>query len=144
MTPPPEHFPRIHSAALPPGFQPADEGEPQVILFFRIYAGLACFSGLATALFGVYRMVRERSSSGFDFSFWVILTILSSIAFFSHLIGILAPRRPWMHVVGIVLLGVGLLSSCLSWVVNVPLLIYWLKPEVKRWFDTGADGPAPR
>ncbi|MCS6901226.1 MAG: hypothetical protein RMJ98_16440 [Myxococcales bacterium] len=127
--------PRIYSAALPPGHTLADEGEPQVILYFRLYAGFVSFSGLGSALFGVYMMVRDRASN--DFLSWVVISVIGTLGFFSHLLGVLSPRRPWMHVVGIVLLGVGLFLSCLSWIVNIPLLLYWLKPEVKRWFETG-------
>jgi hypothetical protein len=126
--------PRIYSAALPPGHTPADEGEPQVVFYFRLYAGFVSLSGLGSALLGVYVMVRERASGGFGF--WLVLSAMGTLGFFSHLLGVLSPRRPWMHVVGIVILGVGLLSNCLSWIVNIPLLLYWLKPEVKRWFDT--------
>ena len=134
MTGEPES-PRILSAALPPGYNPEDEGEPQVILYFRIYSGLVSFSSLCVALFCVYQMVLKRAQEE-DVVMLLVLSGMSTLGLFSHLLGVLAPRRPWMHVVGVLILGLGLLSSCLSWVVNLPLLIYWLKPEVKRWFDT--------
>ncbi|MCU0659608.1 MAG: hypothetical protein MUF64_31380 [Polyangiaceae bacterium] len=127
--------PRILSAALPPGYTPQDEGEPAVVLYFRIYSGLVSLSSLGIALFTVVGIIKQRADPD-GVGLTLVFFAASSLGLFSHLIGVLSPRRPWMHVVGIVILGLGLLSSCLSWVVNLPLLIYWLKPEVKRWFDT--------
>lgn len=134
MTQPPQ-APRIVSAALPPGYTPEDEGEPQVLLFFRIYSGLVSFSGLVIALYCVYHLVQNRKEFS-EATAWFLFSGMGTLGFFSHLLGVLAPRRPWMHVVGIIILGLGLVSSCFGWIVNLPLLLYWLRPEVKRWFET--------
>jgi len=133
MQPPPG--PRLISAAMPPGYAPQEEGEPQAVAYFRIYCGLASLSGVATALFSTYQLVQHRARGG-EMTLWMIALVMGSVGFFAHLLGVLTPRRPWMHVAGIVVLGIGLLSSCSCWVVNIPLLIFWLKPEVKHWFDS--------
>lgn len=130
----PHYPPRIASAALPPGYNPESNGEPQVLLYFRIYAGIISFSGLVTTLFSVYKIVQERGND--SIVFWFISAGLGTIGLFTHLLGLASPRRPWMHTAGILLIGIGMLTSCLCWLTNIPLLLYWLRPEVKRWFDT--------
>jgi hypothetical protein len=48
-------------------------------------------------------------------------------------IGLFLPRRPWAWVYGLILLGLGL-TSCCTWPITIPLLIQWLKPEMKARF----------
>lgn len=43
------------------------------------------------------------------------------------------PRRPWVWVYDLVLIILGL-TSCITWPLTIPLLIYWLKAETKWWF----------
>ena len=43
------------------------------------------------------------------------------------------PRKSWVWVVGIVLICLGLTSACCL-PVCIPLLIYWLKPEMKAFY----------
>ena len=47
------------------------------------------------------------------------------------------PRRPWAWVYHLVLIGIGLTSVCCI-PVCIPLLIFWLKPETKRYFGRQA------
>lgn len=129
--------PRFISSALPPGHDYQDADEPQVVLFFRLYSGLVSFSGVGMALFGVFKIAQEQAAGRSDLGGWMVMVGLGALGFFSHLLGLLTPRKPWMHLAGILILGMGMLSSCLGWVFNIPLLLLWLKPEVKRWFDSG-------
>lgn len=43
------------------------------------------------------------------------------------------PKRPWTWVLGIVLIGIGL-TSCCCLPASLPLLLAWLKPELKQAF----------
>jgi hypothetical protein len=44
------------------------------------------------------------------------------------------PRKPWNWIVGIALIGIGM-TSCCCLPACIPLLIYWLKPETKAYFE---------
>ena len=48
-------------------------------------------------------------------------------------VGFFLPRRPWSWVYGLVLICLGL-TSCITWPITIPLLIQWLKPEMKARF----------
>jgi hypothetical protein len=43
------------------------------------------------------------------------------------------PKKPWAWIVGIVLICIGMTSACCL-PAAIPLLIFWLKPENKRFF----------
>jgi hypothetical protein len=45
-----------------------------------------------------------------------------------------APRKPWAWVVGIVALAGSILPFIITAAGAVPLLLYWGRPEVKRYF----------
>ena len=50
--------------------------------------------------------------------------------------GVFAPRRRWVWTFDVVLIAIGM-TSCCCMPVTIPLLIYWIKPEVKTYFETG-------
>jgi hypothetical protein len=43
------------------------------------------------------------------------------------------PRRPWVWVYHLVLIAIGMTSACCL-PVTVPLLVFWIRPEVKAYF----------
>jgi len=55
------------------------------------------------------------------------LAILCALPFF-------LPRKPWVWIYDLVIICIGL-TSCCTMVASIPLLIYWLKPDVKAWFE---------
>ena len=52
------------------------------------------------------------------------------------LVGAFVPRRPWGWIYSVILIGLGLTSCCLL-PATIPLLIYWIKPEVKQYYNFG-------
>ena len=48
-------------------------------------------------------------------------------------VGLFLPRRSWGWAYGLVLLILGL-TSCCTWPATIPLLIQWIKPEMKARF----------
>ena len=48
-------------------------------------------------------------------------------------VGLFSGRRSWGWVYGLVLIGLGA-TSCCTWPITIPLLIQWLKPEMKARF----------
>lgn len=53
--------------------------------------------------------------------------------------GPLLPRRRWAWVVGLVLICIGMTSTCCL-PVSIPLLIWWIKPETKEYYYGGGPG----
>ena len=105
----------IPSAALPPGYEPdSSGGQPDVVLFFRIYAGLVCLGGASAACWGLYEGVQRMHYGGFQLIGPVFYGILGVFLFAAYLLGVVLPRRSWMHTVGIIQLGLGILGSCCS------------------------------
>ncbi len=51
-----------------------------------------------------------------------------------HVIGVVAPRRPWGYVYGFVVCGMAFMcGGC--WFLAIPLLLYWLTPETRAWHE---------
>jgi len=49
-------------------------------------------------------------------------------------VGLLAPRRKWGWVYALVVICLGL-TSCCTMPACIPLLIFWLKPETKAYYN---------
>jgi len=49
-------------------------------------------------------------------------------------VGVFLPREPWAWIYGIVTIGIGM-TSCATLPFCIPLLIFWIKPETKAYFD---------
>ena len=45
----------------------------------------------------------------------------------------LLPAKPWVWIYGIVLIAIGMTSACCL-PATIPLLVFWIKPEVKSYF----------
>ena len=43
------------------------------------------------------------------------------------------PKKPWVWIYGIVLIGLGMTSACCL-PATIPLLIFWIKPETQHFF----------
>jgi hypothetical protein len=130
------------SAGLPPGYTPeATGGAPLVVLFFRIYCGLIAFLCLTANAFMVWMFLKtpaprvhhsgDKMALAFGVAFCGVIMLFAA----GHAVGVACPRRNWMYAVGLVLLGLGVLSSCAPFA--IALLIFWVKPEVRAWLEAG-------
>ena len=94
---------------------------------------LACLAG-GIALFGFAEEIaaKDRSSSPNEFRVMGVMFILISLPL--TLLFVIAPvlkgKVGW--ILGFVTIGIGLTSACCL-PASVPLLIYWLKPELKAY-----------
>lgn len=122
---------------LQPSFPPEAFGTPKVIFWFKVYAAILCFIYLLTALFGIAMMVVDSSDP--EMPRWGM--VVMGILFFAMGVGlfvvclvplILTPR-PWLWILDLVVICLGMTSACFL-PFCIPLLIFWLKPEVKRYF----------
>ncbi len=131
---------------IPPGLPPGvgyahEERPPDAILYFRIYAALMLLSCLSMTGFSLYYLIdvaSRRTGSTDDAAIvFMVYGVLSLLMAAPWMLAIFAGRRPWVHTLGTVMLVLTMvtLSCCLP--ISIPLLVVWLKPEVKRWYAAG-------
>jgi hypothetical protein len=147
------HFVTIRRMSYPPppyGYPPPAAGygyatpayveRPGVMPWFVAYAILMGLLYLAFAGFGVTVFVvgpdrfADAKTSAEEWNVLGVVFIAMGLGL-GGVFGIapFLPRRPWVWIYDLVLIALGLTSACL-WPMTIPLLIFWIKPETKRWF----------
>lgn len=117
-----------------------DDVAPPVLLWFRLYMVLASLQYLTLTAFGIAGMVtggfRGSSPKASDVAVGVVCIGLGCVFALPHGVLLFAGRRPWVHTMGSVLLALSIVGGggCCS-IPALALLIFWVKPETKRWFD---------
>lgn len=110
---------------------------PAVVIWLKVYCGVLAAIYLLIALLSLIffsinpadlEMTAEETTI-----IGTILLLIGSILCIVFLIPILFRPRPWLWVYDIVVICLGLTSFCIL-PFSVALLIFWLKPEVKRYF----------
>lgn len=96
-----------------------------VVLYLLMAAG-----GVFLLLFDFGLTAAEVDELRFQGGALVIVGIAFAIVYG---VGLFLPRKQWGWVYGLVLLGLGM-TSCCTWPATIPLLIAWLKPEMKARF----------
>jgi hypothetical protein len=128
---------------LPPGHEYADaERAPPAIGWMRLYAGITCVLYGGAALFGMAMMLspmvaRRAPGSSPDLASWILGLIYTmfAIVFLLPSIGVFAGgRRGWAYTAGTIAVGLGLVQICCL-PLTLPLLLQWLRPETRRWFN---------
>jgi hypothetical protein len=141
MQPPPP-APPFFGISGPPGAQPADygAGSPSAIVWFKIYAGLMAFGGLLGAGLGVFVMVfpalATRTTPLHDPSNIVaglVYVVMGLVGLVPNFAALFLPAKRWVWTYDLVLICLGLLH-CMCWPFSIPLLVAWMKPEVKAHF----------
>jgi uncharacterized membrane protein HdeD (DUF308 family) len=64
----------------------------------------------------------------------IIMLALGIVLFFLFAAALFFPRKPWNWTFGIVLICLGM-TSCCCLPACIPLLIYWIKPETKAYYQ---------
>lgn len=106
--------------------------------WFKVYVGVMAALYLILVGVGIVLLVApfggtdqevtdQRLAGGFYGFLGLVLLVVFGI-------GLFLPRRPWGWIYGIVLLGLGM-TSCCTLPAAIPLLIAWLKPEMKARFN---------
>lgn len=113
--------------------QLAVRGKPQVVVWYKIFCGaMAVLYGLLLFL-GVF-VVNSFPPDDEAFIDGILLVILGPSFAIAYGLGFFWDEKPWHWVYGIVLICISL-TSCCCFPVSIPLLIYWLKPETKSYFN---------
>lgn len=124
------------SPPRPPG------GEPPVWKWFRVYVGLMSVLYLAFAGMGLFMIafgptIAESSRNPSDAFVMPFLggvyAVLGFVFMGVFVYGLMIPRKPWAWIYGLVLICFGMTSPCCM-PASIPLLIFWIKPEMKAFF----------
>jgi hypothetical protein len=115
--------------------------KPSVVTWYQVYCGAMMALYIAVAIGGTALFLNidnlpeingeDRIALQIQSVVYVVIAIPLTIFF---LIGLMVPRKRWGWIYAIVAIGLGL-TSCCTWPATIPLLIYWLKPETKAYFE---------
>ena len=109
---------------------------PPIFKWYVVYCVLMALGYLALSVMGVAFMFMEpeRDMSAEEAKVMGAVFIILGLAFcFPYAIAPFLARKSWVWVFGLVLICVGLTSLCCL-PVCIPLLIAWLKPDVKKFY----------
>ncbi len=114
-----------------------DNQTPRVIWWFKIYTGFLCLLYLATAAFSLYFFLSDPAdiemSATEALVLGVLLLIVSIVLFVACLLPLVLKPKPWLWTYNLILICLGMTSACIL-PACIPLLIFSLKPEAKRYF----------
>ncbi len=65
---------------------------------------------------------------------WVLLFVIGLPLTIACALPFLLPAKPWVWVYNLIIICLGLTSCCFL-PATIPLLIHWIKPETKAWFN---------
>src|SRR5918995_5390773 len=109
---------------------------PPVYKWFVAYCIVMALLYLTLAVmgivFGFIEPDREMSAAEAKVMGAVFL-ILGLVFFVPYAVAPFLPRQSWVWVLGLVLICIGLTSACCL-PACIPLLIFWLKPEMKAFY----------
>ena len=63
----------------------------------------------------------------------LVFLVLGVVLLAVFAVGFVLPRKPWAWVAHLVLIAIGL-TSCCTMPAAIPLLVAWLKPDLRAWF----------
>jgi hypothetical protein len=110
---------------------------PKVLLWFKIYCGFLCLLYLATAAFSLFLFFANPSNPEMSQTearvLGVLLLVAGLLMFGVCLLPLILAPRPWLWTFDLVVICLGMTSACFL-PACIPLLIFWLKPETKRYF----------
>lgn len=115
------------------------EGEPKVLLWYRIYCALMVLLYVVSTVLGAVMMLfadRIANAQNPAVQFIIqgfVMAAMGSILAAAFFASFFLPRTPWAWVYHIVLISIGM-TSCCCLPACVPLLIFWLKPETQSYF----------
>ena len=112
--------------------------KPSVLVWYKVFcATMAALYGLLLLL-GVF-VLNSFTPNDEAFIDGILLVLFGPPIAIAFGLGIFWDEKPWHWVYGIVLICISL-TSCCCFPVSIPLLIYWLKPKTKSYFNPHQNG----
>jgi hypothetical protein len=129
---------------------PPPNKAPAVLFWYRLYCGVECALALVDVLAGLALLVFRQQVADFltvgatpsakealesllaygpavFVGAGVLMAVLFALPFF-------LPRTPWAWIYHLALIGLGL-TDCLFFLPCLVLMIIWLKPQTRTYFD---------
>jgi hypothetical protein len=126
---------------------------PPVIVWYKVYCGFMAGLYLLCAVFMLAfpswltsalrsspssaRNAREIQDLEAMLPFWIVMALIFVVFAAPFLMAIFMRRATWHWVFGIVLIALGMTSIC-TLPFCIPLLIFWLKDDVKYYYSSAA------
>jgi len=119
---------------------------PSAVMWYTVYCVLMALMYLLTMAMGALilfgpddlRQSMAQSRSSVDPRILGTIYIVMGMVFVCpYVVGALAPKRPWAWIYGIVLIAFGMTTICCL-PLTIPLMIFWIKPEVQRYYGRSA------
>lgn len=122
-------------------YQFSPEQSPSVVIWFKVYAGFLCFIYAGMAAIGVGFLAAPSLIPFNDpdlpaavaYIYGAIFVVIGGVFLAVCGLPFFLRPRPWVWVYDLVIIGLGMTSACFL-PFSVILLIFWLKPETKRYF----------
>ena len=116
---------------------PATTLRPQVIKWFRVYCWVLCVLYLAVASYSLVFFLSDPAELGMSravaYAVGVGLLSMGLGLLVASLLPLVLRPQPWLWTYDLVIICLGMTSACFL-PACIPLLIFWLKPEAKRYF----------
>jgi hypothetical protein len=126
---------------LPPGhLEEAAGTAPPAVIWFRVYAAVLglvyvviCVLGIITLVAAIATPPKSAADQASGIGMALVFVVIGGALAVPCFIALFGGRKPWVWTLDIVLIAIGMSSACCM-PICIPLLIYWMKPEVKAWF----------
>lgn len=114
---------------------------PAVLRWYRVYLGAMAAIYLACVVGGILLLSFHEEIADWPpkdepwtiLVYGVVLLVIGTILLAAYLAAFFLPRKPWAWIAHLVLIAIGL-TSCCTIPASVPLLVAWLKPDLRAWF----------
>ena len=109
---------------------------PSVYKWFVAYCIFMALLYLVAAVMGMVFLVVEpdpEMSAAEATIMGSLFLILGVVFFAAYAVAPFLPRKSWVWVYGLVLIAIGLTSLCCL-PACIPMLIFWVKPEMKHFY----------
>lgn len=113
--------------------------KPPVYNWYVVYCIVMAVMYLLVAVVGVFFVINPELMAKTNEDVMalgitgVLYIVLGIILMIPYAIAPFLPPKSWVWIYGIVMIAIGM-TSCCCLPVTIPLLIYWIKPDMKRYF----------
>lgn len=110
---------------------------PDVIMWFRVYCVVLCVLYFAVAVFSLAFFLVDPAAFEMSrvaaYAAGIGVLLMGLVFFVASLLPLLLRPRPWLWTYDLVIICFGMTSACFL-PTCIPLMIFWMKPEVKSYF----------
>lgn len=124
---------------------PLNLATPPVYTWYVVYCVLMALLYVFVLLMGIAFLFIEPDQDMSEMEakvMGVMFIIIGVVLVVPYAIAPFLPRKSWVWIFGLVLICIGLTSACCL-PVCIPLLIHWLKPEMKAFYGRVPDTLPP-